>query len=566
MDILIENNNIISSIATWYSNAIYVHSDSGTKVKLNMSGNNITAMHATNDPSCIYLDLNASDNTLIFENNNFLGLGWGAIHIVATDGNNTILINNNNITETGTWSGTHDIYMGISRSKNIITITNNNITGKSDSGIWISAGSANTTLTVSNNNITASEYYGVYINFDKGINTINFNDNNISKTGADYNTVYINVINSQSLMSFVNNKIVTTETSSNVVPVCIVMKNNSNTINFTNNKIISRDSTAFLIQSNGNNTNDIRLVGNTIFSDKYALSLEVNASTDFSGLLIKNNTFNSSDTALFFVSREGARITDINIIGNNIFADKKAFSFLGGIVSMNANYNRILSPLGLDFTSVINDISCNFDYNWWGINDIGDKILGFITNNHFILNITNLSSIDNTFVGDKVYFALLVLNTTLNNQGVENFPYFVINGTFDGIDYISTWDDRFVYQIVVLSEGLHFIDASLDDQYVDLSFFVKISTGLVENPNIDNGTGTNIKDDFINEKTDKLKKSFNKNLGDKTNKNTIDETSDSKIGFDNTSVASAAMKSTGVPIFAVSLFVLLFLASYRRNF
>jgi hypothetical protein len=73
-------------------------------------------------------------------------------------------------------------------------------------------------------------------------------------------------------------------------------------------------------------------------------------------------------------------------------------------------------------------------------------------------------------VGDNVSFAFLVLNTTLTNVGVENLPYFVITGLFNGESYNTTTDDLFVHQFTVLGEGIHTIDALMDEESVILSF------------------------------------------------------------------------------------------------
>jgi hypothetical protein len=74
-------------------------------------------------------------------------------------------------------------------------------------------------------------------------------------------------------------------------------------------------------------------------------------------------------------------------------------------------------------------------------------------------------------VGDNVSFALLILNTTRNNTGVEKLPDFTINGTFNGVDYNSSRYENFTYIFKILSEGNQTINASLDDQNVVLPSF-----------------------------------------------------------------------------------------------
>ncbi|RBQ23594.1 hypothetical protein ALNOE001_08180 [Candidatus Methanobinarius endosymbioticus] len=142
-------------------------------------------------------------------------------------------------------------------------------------------------------------------------------------------------------------------------------------------------------------------------------------------------------------------------------------------VNLTVNYNRVLADIWLDFTTT--DVGSNFAYNWWRINDISGKVIGFDTNNHYILNITN-SSLANVKIGDKIEFALLMLNTTLTNIGVENLPYFKVNGTFNGINYSTTTDDLFLYEFIISGTDLQRIDAESDWQYLELDFTVKLNT------------------------------------------------------------------------------------------
>ncbi|KZX14491.1 bacterial Ig-like domain protein [Methanobrevibacter cuticularis] len=114
--------------------------------------------------------------------------------------------------------------------------------------------------------------------------------------------------------------------------------------------------------------------------------------------------------------------------------------------------------------------SIDADYNWWGSNNITNMVSGFNTTNHYILNITNISSLDNLKPGDVVSFLLLVLNTSLTNDGVGNLPYTVVNGTFDGVDFNSSRDDLFVYNFTIPDEGLQTIGATLNNQHVMLQF------------------------------------------------------------------------------------------------
>ncbi|WP_169805372.1 hypothetical protein, partial [Methanobrevibacter cuticularis] len=132
--------------------------------------------------------------------------------------------------------------------------------------------------------------------------------------------------------------------------------------------------------------------------------------------------------------------------------------------------------------------------NWWGTNNITNisgRISGTVAiNNYYIFNFTNSSSLDNVHVGDNVSFIyLLVLNTTLTNTGVENLPYFVINGTFNGVAYNSSRDENFTHNFTILSGGNQIVDASLDTEYRNIPFYATSGSStptnstIVVNPN-----------------------------------------------------------------------------------
>jgi hypothetical protein len=249
----------------------------------------------------------------------------------------------------------------------------------------------------------------------------------------------------------------------------------SNNINITvtNNNITRRYAGVYLGAYNNNNAN-ITLNENNITCDSYGVYFHSNGSV--SGISFLNNIINvtSGDGFLFYTTGSVANISDFIIRGNTIYAENGAglnFTRLAvnSLVNVTVEYNRIISQVGVNITGY-NTTDSSFDYNWWGINDITNKTFGINTNNHYILNITNSSSLDNVHIGDNVRFYLLVLNSTLINTGVENLPDFVINGTFNGVAYNSSHDKLFTYVFTILSEGNQTIDASLDEEYVIRTF------------------------------------------------------------------------------------------------
>jgi len=274
-----------------------------------------------------------------------------------------------------------------------------------------------------------------------------------------------------------------------------------------------------------------------------------------------NNTITSNNVCLYFALNGGTVLSDVLVKGNTIIANNVAIKFTENspsFVNVTVNYNRILGKIGLDYTAVSNDKGSNFDYNWWGINDITNKVIGFNTNNHYILSFTNLTSLDNVYVGDKLNFALLVLNTTLTNEGVENLPYFVINGTFNGVDFNSSYDDRFMYQFTVTEEGLQYLEATLDEQYIDLSFEAFIPEVETEDPNSNTNDSDNETDDTGSFTEEGKNKEANKNnsghLKDCVKNSVCDVLN-----------ANASTKPTGVPIAILLILTIFGLIAYRRN-
>lgn len=119
-------------------------------------------------------------------------------------------------------------------------------------------------------------------------------------------------------------------------------------------------------------------------------------------------------------------------------------------------------------------------------------VYGFTINNHYILNITNISSLNNFKPGDIVKFLLLVSNTTFTNNAVENLlytSYAIINDTFNG-----SCDDLFVCNFAIPNESLQVLEATLNNQYDILKFnaFKGNSAIVVNIPNGNVGDTVNI--------------------------------------------------------------------------
>ena len=241
------------------------------------------------------------------------------------------------------------------------------------------------------------------------------------------------------------------------------------------------------------------------------------------GLTVTNSTFISNNIASYAGSRYdfgsnnawGAGIytnNESSVNGSNFFnntivatswADDE--SYYGGYVEYVNNGSGIdiyanSANLGINYNRFVGNYSnkvffANFtnvsaDYNWWGKNNI-TGYTNLNTNNHYILNITNTTNLNGIVIGDQVIFNLLVLNTTSSNDGVEYLPYFVINGTFNGFAFNSTWNDRFKYNYTINRTNWQYVLAHLDMQDTNFQFYVMMTTNSTIvinpiNPNIDN--------------------------------------------------------------------------------
>ncbi|KZX14488.1 bacterial Ig-like domain protein [Methanobrevibacter cuticularis] len=423
--VLLENNTIISSVSNYNYGAVYVNATTGSVVNIAVKGNNIRC-NGTSSSDGVRFNVVNCNNALMFENNNITGTSSG-VWLIAETSKNNITIINNNITGTGGYG----VYLrAYTNSNNNISIANNNITGgPSANGVRLSAYTSNNNITIANNNITGTSGHGVALDAYTSNNNISIANNNI--TGTSYGV---------ELRAYTSN----------------------NNITFTDNNIRSPSGMYVNCYNRG-----------------------------FSGLSVVNNTINATSaygSGIGFASLNSVDLSDIFVSGNNIFAGTAyGINFADGLNSVNnvtINYNRVLAVIGLNIPTMTSGIDANL--NWWGVNDITGKIRGINTSNHYILNITNSSSLNNVHIGDKVRFSLLVLNTTLSNTGVENLPDFVIDGTFNGVAYNSSRGDNFTYMFTVLSLGIQTLDASLDEEYMNITFYaIKNSTNstIVVSPN-----------------------------------------------------------------------------------
>ncbi|MCC7561575.1 MAG: hypothetical protein KO253_01990 [Methanobrevibacter arboriphilus] len=455
-------NNSIRCNDTNNFNGVLVNSK-GLR-NLTFFGNNITGTDHG-----VYLNASSSNNTNIsFTDNNITGTTFGVYLFAYRSSINTnISFTDNNIT--GTYYGVVLYVYNSSINTNII-FTDNNITGKSGVDLAAYNSSINTNIIFTNNNITGTSGYGVDLLAYSSNNTnISFTNNNITgRSGYGvYLAAYSSSINTN--ISFTNNNI--TSTSGDGVDLGATYSIKTN-ISFTDNNIIGNNYSVVLHVDSSINTN-ISFTDNNIIGTDYGVHVR-SYDGNVSGVMFLNNTINATGgSGFYFVNHYNVpiNVTDFVIRGNTIFANNTGLNFsglkTGSLVNVTVEYNRIIAPVGVNLNGYDNGSS--FDFNWWGVNDITGKTLSINTNNHYILRITNLTSLDNLQSGDNVSFAFLVLNTTLKNDGVENLPYFALNGTFNGNSYDTSRDDSFEDNFTV-SSGTQVVAATLDNQYAILAF------------------------------------------------------------------------------------------------
>ncbi|BBL61034.1 beta strand repeat-containing protein [Methanobrevibacter arboriphilus] len=397
-----------------------------------------------------------------------------------------------NITRNATIVGNSSGNVKINGSGILFNITSSNvklinltITGYTNAII-----SNSSDLTVTGNNITTS---GISINISSSggnLSNIVIEDNFIvsSVSNSNYGAVFVNGNGMAiSFVSFINNSIRGNGTI-NSISVRINSKGLRN-LTFDGNNITGTSRGVYLDAYSSNNTN-ITFANNNITGGEYGVYVR-SYGGNVSGVMFLNNTINATGGSGFYFVNDGSgaiNVTDFIIRGNNIFAGNVGLNFSGlksdSLVNVTVEYNRILSPVGVNITD-FNDNS-SFNYNWWGVNDITGKTLGIDTLNHFILNVSNLTSLDNLRFGDNVSFAFLVLNTSLVNDGVEYLPYFMVNGTYNNQTFVVDNFSNFT-GVWNVSGGDNVFAVTLDSQDVGFTFSagkLDSNSTIIVNPSI----------------------------------------------------------------------------------
>jgi hypothetical protein len=344
--------------------------------------------------------------------------------------------------------------------------------------------------TFTNNN--ATDFYGGAIGIGENVNiTINnstFNYNNAPYAGAILSYGNMTIINT--IFNYNN-----ASYGSAIWNFGNATINNSNFINNTNSSIY-----------------------NSVIYEGQPIGLGIN-------LIVLNSNFTDNDLAIY---------TDGNttIQGCNIINNTAGILITNESTNTTINYNRIFNNTNYDLNNT--GSNTNADYNWWGNNtpDLA-KIIGVTLNNYFVMNVTNLTSLDSN--------GIVTFNYTfkLNNSDSFNatlLPYFttdVYTNLTDGV--VTSFDARndTVFNVTVNTSGNIQYKFVTDNE-------IKTLEGTITIPNpID-------PDDPVDPENP---------VDTDTHIDPVDP-NDNNNQISNKPAASAAMKETGIPIIAILIILL----------
>jgi len=190
---------------------------------------------------------------------------------------------------------------------------------------------------------------------------------------------------------------------------------------------------------------------------------------------IINSSFTGNDNAILLrgvdATINGCNFTNsslaINITGNNnnvissnIINNQKGI-FINTTANNNIiNYNRIFNNTDYDLNNT--GIDTDDDYNWWG-NNTPNKIFGITPNNHFIMTVTNLTSLySNGTVLFNYTFRLndsSVFDTNMLPYFVTTFYTNVTNEVFSDNYFDARFDKEYpaIVRTMYTNQSIKFI-------------------------------------------------------------------------------------------------------------
>ncbi|WP_225370800.1 right-handed parallel beta-helix repeat-containing protein, partial [Methanobrevibacter arboriphilus] len=365
-NLIFENNNITG---TDYGVFIFKSGGDSNYANITFANNNIRATSGDG----VYMSVSGSNNSNItFANNNITGSSRGVYLSTSVSNNSNITFANNNIT-----SRSYCVYLPISNINYAnITFANNNIISiASESALnsfYLDA-SSNTcnyiNITFANNKITGKSGYGFHLDlrYSHYIN-VTVANNNITDTVIERGVylVYGSIFN----VTVANNNITGTAHG-----VYLYSSSNNSNITLVNNNIRATFGRGVDLEAYTTNNTNITFANNNITCDNYGVYVSF-SSGSFKDFNFLNNTINATyGDGFYFYGGNNVSVTDLIIRGNNIIAHGAGLNFTDfypdAHVNATVEYNRIIAPVGVNFTN-INDNS-SFNFNWWGVNNITGK-------------------------------------------------------------------------------------------------------------------------------------------------------------------------------------------------
>jgi predicted outer membrane repeat protein len=364
----------------------------------------------------------------------------------------------------------------------------NNFAYGSGGAVYNLANNFTTKNTIFNNNSGADGSGGaIYSSFEHDFqvyNSIFMNNNAVSGGGGIYTKNGINFIVKNSIF-------------------------HNNFATYSGGAILHSNGNNFLVENSSFTSNIVSYFGGgAIYSFENNITIK--------NSLFDNNSANTNGGAIYNIFGDNFTVFNSsfnnNSVGYNggaIYSEgyntniqKSTFTFNsanfgGGIYlsyssNISINYNRFYNNVNYD---LYNEQSSNIDadFNWWGYNNISNKMYKINTTNHYILVIFSEKDLNNITFKDKVYFKFLVLNTTnnstTNNSTINNSKSIgdlaILNGKgeLNNNTFNISSKELFEKEILIDNGGLQVLKVSLDGEEAILEFnALKKETGIILNP------------------------------------------------------------------------------------
>jgi predicted outer membrane repeat protein len=475
-------------------------------------------------------------STTMAAENNITNTTEGGLNTAISDSNSGDTIN----LDTGIYKGSNNTNITIPNSKNI-TIQSKNPNQKAtidgENINWFINNGGNLTLI----NV-------VLQNFIKSSSSGTLN---ITSGGAIYNTGRLTIIN----CTFLNNNVALYggaiyNAGPNQTIINSTFKNNSAQ---SGGAIFNNNPTTILNSTFTNNVADTNN-GGAIFN------------TQFTRLNISNSNFTNNSAnqggAIYNNNFANVIVNSSNFINNTATQGGAIYTTNGG--NVNLSYSRLLNNTDLNNYTIYNSqSSVVLDYNWWGSNlEPNSQIFNGATTHYFIMNVTNLTSLDSN--GTVTFDYTFRLNSGENADN-SLLPYFVIDVYTNLTDNVVTsFDARYdnIFDVTIDTGGdilYTFID---DNEIQTLEGTVPIPEPVDPVDPIDPIDPEDPVEPIVPEiPTDPIDPEIPTDpIASEDPENILGPENDSDT-TNNQTTASAAMKETGIPI-NLLLLVLLSLVGF----